>query len=315
MFVQRFRPNIFVSCTSLALGFLATLTALAQTDTYPPPQYGASPTYSPNPVPGQPVGPGTYSPPLAGYGGYPGNPPPPQAPAFGGYPPSAPPPGYSGQPGASHQYGSVQNPRMQTPQSPPGQQIDPQRLDQMAQWERQDMGVPPSPQLHTGAFHGPTPNQIPGGQVITTKGLVPLLQGAAGIRPVVVDVLGSGVQLPNAISATFAAQAGTFRDQTQQQFAQLLQQATQGNLSVPVVFYCQGIQCWMSYNAALRAIKLGYTNVLWYRGGLEAWQQLGMPVVSQSQRQTGQMPPPQPNTGQYGFGAPPPPPGYAPARF
>ena len=27
-------------------------------------------------------------------------------------------------------------------------------------------------------------------------------------------------------------------------------------------------------------INLGYTNVLWYRGGIEAWKQAGMPVQS-----------------------------------
>ena len=36
----------------------------------------------------------------------------------------------------------------------------------------------------------------------------------------------------------------------------------------------------MSYNASLRAINLGYTNVLWYRGGIEAWKQAGLPVQS-----------------------------------
>jgi rhodanese-related sulfurtransferase len=34
----------------------------------------------------------------------------------------------------------------------------------------------------------------------------------------------------------------------------------------------------MSYNAALRAIAAGYSNVLWYRGGIEAWKAAGMPV-------------------------------------
>ena len=43
--------------------------------------------------------------------------------------------------------------------------------------------------------------------------------------------------------------------------------------------YCQGTYCWMSYNAALRAINLGYTNVLWYRGGIEAWKQAGLPTA------------------------------------
>lgn len=29
----------------------------------------------------------------------------------------------------------------------------------------------------------------------------------------------------------------------------------------------------MSYNAALRAINMGFTQVYWYRGGVEAWRQ------------------------------------------
>lgn len=50
---------------------------------------------------------------------------------------------------------------------------------------------------------------------------------------------------------------------------------TGGNRETPLVLYCLSNQCWMSYNAALRAIHLGYTNVLWYRGGLEAWKAAG----------------------------------------
>ena len=51
---------------------------------------------------------------------------------------------------------------------------------------------------------------------------------------------------------------------------------------MPVVVYCQSTHCWMSYNAALRAINMGYSNVLWYRGGIEAWQAAGLPVASQN---------------------------------
>ena len=151
-------------------------------------------------------------------------------------------------------------------------------LDPLMAWERQDMGVRPSRELHEGAFHGPTPNQIPGGQVITTKGLVPLLR--QGIAVQVFDVLGGQQALPNAIPAAWAAQPGSFDDETQQQLAQMLRQATRGRAETPLVFYCGGPQCWMSYNAALRAIQLGYRNVLWYRGGLEAWQRAGLQVAS-----------------------------------
>jgi PQQ-dependent catabolism-associated CXXCW motif protein len=166
---------------------------------------------------------------------------------------------------------------------PPGGFGQPQNgtanLDALMQAERQDFGIAPTPQLHAGQMHGPTPASIPGGQVITTKGLVELLRG--GQAPVLVlDVLGGAEMIQGAQYAVPAAQSGAFNDQPQQQFGQYLQQATNGNKQHPIVTYCLSTQCWMSYNAALRAINLGYTNVLWYRGGIEAWKQAGMPTQS-----------------------------------
>jgi PQQ-dependent catabolism-associated CXXCW motif protein len=153
----------------------------------------------------------------------------------------------------------------------------PANLDALMQLERQDYGVAATPQLHAGQMHGPTPASIPGGQIITTKGLVELIRG--GQAPVLVlDVLGGPEMIQGAQYAVPAAQSGAFNDPVQQQFGQYLQQATSGNKQYPIVTYCLSTQCWMSYNAALRAINLGYTNVLWYRGGIEAWKQAGLPT-------------------------------------
>jgi PQQ-dependent catabolism-associated CXXCW motif protein len=117
--------------------------------------------------------------------------------------------------------------------------------------------------------------------VITTPGVVSLLQG--GQAPaLLLDVLGGPEKIPGALSAVPAHAAGSFSDQTQQQYGQFLQQATGGRKDYPIVTYCLSTQCWMSYNAALRAINLGYTNVLWYRGGIEAWKAAGQ-QVQQSQ--------------------------------
>jgi rhodanese-related sulfurtransferase len=49
--------------------------------------------------------------------------------------------------------------------------------------------------------------------------------------------------------------------------------------SAPVVFYCVGSQSWHSVNAAMRAVRAGYTNVMWYRGGIQAWQAAGLPTT------------------------------------
>lgn len=152
-------------------------------------------------------------------------------------------------------------------------------LARLAQMERQDMGVAPTAQLKAGGLHGPTPNAIPGGRLVTTAELVALLQNPQS-GALVFDVLGGPQVLPNAVPVVPAAQGGSFQDETQRNFGQYLQQVTQGRSDRPMVFYCQGLQCWMSYNAALRAINLGYTNVLWYRGGVEAWQQAGLPLGS-----------------------------------
>jgi rhodanese-related sulfurtransferase len=55
--------------------------------------------------------------------------------------------------------------------------------------------------------------------------------------------------------------------------------AMQADKSKPVTFFCTSRNCWLSANAAMRAKKLGYTQVLWYRGGLESWKAAGLPLV------------------------------------
>ena len=170
--------------------------------------------------------------------------------------------------------GGFPAPAPQRPEPNPGAPAD---LDRLMAQERQDFGVPPESRLHTGAMHGPTPASIPGGQVITTKGLIALVQGRQAPF-LLFDVLGSQEMLPGAIPAAGAAQPGSFDDNVQQGFGAYLEQATRGDKRTALVFYCQSTQCWMSYNAALRAIKLGYANVLWYRGGIEAWKAAGQPL-------------------------------------
>jgi len=239
------------------------------------PYAGQAPYQAPYQAPGQPPA----QPPGGMMGGYPGaqQPYPPPGGMGGAYPGQAPYPGQGGVPGG--QAGAGGDPQLDA------------RMDAMMAEERRDFGVPAGRALYSGPMHAPTPNQIPGGQLVTTKGVHALVRGA-GVPVLIFDVLGAGETLPNAIAAVPASQPGSFQDQTQQQFGQFLAQVTQGRTDTPLVFYCQGVQCWMSYNAALRAINLGYRNVLWYRGGLEAWKHAGLPTQqAQMQQQSG--PPPQ----------------------
>lgn len=195
-------------------------------------------------------------------------------------------PGSGGQQAAPQQVapqqqpGAAQQPGFDPQSAQPGQQqqgFQPAPANQVADIERQDFGVPAKAELHQGPMHGRTPNQIPGGQLITTAGLVELLQ-RQDMRTLVFDVLGGQQTLPQAIPAVAAHTPGSFDDPLQGQLGQYLTQVTEGRRDMPLVFYCLNVECWMSYNAALRAINLGYSNVLWYRGGIEAWQRNGLPL-------------------------------------
>lgn len=44
-----------------------------------------------------------------------------------------------------------------------------------------------------------------------------------------------------------------------------------------VVFYSDGPTGWKSYKAAVIAIRNGYTNVSWFRGGTAEWEAKGFP--------------------------------------
>lgn len=49
--------------------------------------------------------------------------------------------------------------------------------------------------------------------------------------------------------------------------------------SDPVVFYCNGPKCSRSDNAVVIAVACGYTNVYWFRGGIEAWRADNYPIT------------------------------------
>jgi PQQ-dependent catabolism-associated CXXCW motif protein len=60
-------------------------------------------------------------------------------------------------------------------------------------------------------------------------------------------------------------------------FASGLDKATHGDRTRPIVFYCLA-DCWMSWNAAKRALSLGYSKVAWYPEGTDGWLAAGLPL-------------------------------------
>ncbi len=159
--------------------------------------------------------------------------------------------------------------------------------------ELTDFGVPPQPTLQSNVG-SPTPLTLPGGHVITTAEM----KQAMGTNIVFVDVWQQQAHpsIPGAVPMPGAGNPGSFNDDTQQRLWTALAQATNRQPDRPIVFFCTGSRCWESYNAALRAVNMGFKMVLWYRGGLAAWQAAGGPMVMPGQAAPDAAP------GRIGFG-------------
>jgi PQQ-dependent catabolism-associated CXXCW motif protein len=61
-------------------------------------------------------------------------------------------------------------------------------------------------------------------------------------------------------------------------FARGLEKVTQRDRDRLVVIYCLA-DCWMSWNAARRALSLGYPNVAWYPEGTDGWGAALLPLT------------------------------------
>jgi rhodanese-related sulfurtransferase len=136
-------------------------------------------------------------------------------------------------------------------------------------FEAEALGVAPQNTLHDYPLNTATPTAIPGGSVISTRELAALIGKDADL--LVLDALGASRRLPGALDASAFRNPGTFDDAVQESFRSFLADLTVNDREARIVTYCWSRECWESYNVALRAIRLGYKNVRWYRGGLQAW--------------------------------------------
>lgn len=57
-------------------------------------------------------------------------------------------------------------------------------------------------------------------------------------------------------------------------------QALGMNKSQPLIFGCNGAECWKSFKASHAAVQAGFKNVYWFRTGFPAWRDAGHPVES-----------------------------------
>ena len=143
-----------------------------------------------------------------------------------------------------------------------------------------------------GPVNAPVPRTLSGGTVIRANDLATLLKQR---RAVVVDVSGSQQRpeklAPQAVwmppphpvipgSLWIAgAGAGAIDANTDKLYRKHLAEATSHDLDRPVVVYCHE-RCWLSWNAAKRAIRYGYRHVYWFPDGIEGWRAAGFETAT-----------------------------------
>jgi TolB-like protein len=139
--------------------------------------------------------------------------------------------------------------------------------------EDADFGLASDNVLHAD-YAAPTPITAPGAQTIRTPDLARLVEQR---KPLVLDTGRVGQSIPGAMGLSGAGIGGSLGDEFQDRLARKMLQLTGGDRSVPIVAMGFNAERYQGRNLALRLVALGYTEVYWYRGGLEAWQVAGLP--------------------------------------
>lgn len=139
-------------------------------------------------------------------------------------------------------------------------------------------------------YRAPTPATLRGAKVLATAhaqtlwregravfiDVLPQPQRPANLPPATLwrtpphDSIPGAVWLPN-------VGYGEIAPETDAYFRHGLDAATHGDLARPLVFFCLR-DCWMSWNAAKRAMGYGYAAVHWYPDGTDGWRDAGLPL-------------------------------------
>ena len=141
-------------------------------------------------------------------------------------------------------------------------------------------------------YRAPTPCALPGATTVDTFQLRELMHSA---DPLLIDAMPllrtsetdftgrwtvneprknipGSIWLPNIGHGVLSEEMAVY-------FQEQLELLTDGDVDRALVFYCF-VDCWMSWNAARRALEFGYQRVIWYPDGTDGWKEDGGPLAA-----------------------------------
>lgn len=150
--------------------------------------------------------------------------------------------------------------------------------------------VPEPDGFWTGPINSDVPASIRGGKVVHAAELQELIEqhdpllidvsnmpkrpegmpADAPWMPLPHEAIPKAIWIPDVGNGVVSAAVDEF-------FAAQLEKETGNDRDHPIVIYCHE-RCWLSWNAAKRAIGYGYRNVHWFPEGIEGWRAAGFEI-------------------------------------
>ena len=150
--------------------------------------------------------------------------------------------------------------------------------------------VPEPADFRMEDYRSPTPPTLKGATVVTTAQAAALWQNKAALFVDVMPFTPKPANLPKGTiwrdpvrqdipESLWLANVGygALPKETEAYLSAALASRA-GSKQSPILFYCM-TDCWMSWNAAKRALAMGYPNVAWFPEGTDGWEDALLPLT------------------------------------
>lgn len=124
-----------------------------------------------------------------------------------------------------------------------------------------------------------TPRQLPGAKVVDAAAVADLMRAGAVYVDTRTEAEFKAGHVPQARHVPYVEKSAKDTDFDARLDAFDLAKLPQDK-AAPVIFACNGAECWKSYKASLAAVKAGYRQVHWFRGGFPEWRSASRQVAS-----------------------------------
>ena len=124
-----------------------------------------------------------------------------------------------------------------------------------------------------------TPRSLPGAKVVDAPAVAQMMSEGVRYVDVRTEAEFKNGHVPGAILVPYVEKSpkDTDFDATLDRFDVSKLPAERGT---PLIFACNGAECWKSYKASHAALKAGYTRVHWFRGGFPEWRSASREVAA-----------------------------------